>query len=51
VSDEPKEKEVNDGATADQKSGLIDERTRELLKASMDPDKLCMMPNSYQPWL
>jgi hypothetical protein len=51
VVDEPKEKEGTDGATAKQKSGLIDERTRELLKTSMDPEKLCMMPNSYQPWL
>ena len=51
VDDEPKEKEGTDGATSKQKSGLIDERMRELLKTSMDPEKLCMMPNSYQPWL
>uniref|UniRef100_A0A7S0AZ10 Uncharacterized protein n=1 Tax=Minutocellus polymorphus TaxID=265543 RepID=A0A7S0AZ10_9STRA len=37
------------GSSKEQKSGLIDERIRELLKTSMDPEKLCMTQNSYQP--
>jgi transformation/transcription domain-associated protein len=38
-------------SSKEQKNGLIDKRIRELLKTSMDPEKLCMMQNSYQPWL
>lgn len=41
----------NGAAKEQQKSGLIDEHVRKLLKTSMDPEKLSMMQNSYQPWL
>ena len=41
---------VNDGADG-QKSGLMDEHVRELLKTSMDPEELSKMQTSYQPWL
>ena len=45
------EGKYDDDAAKDQKSGLIDEHVRELLKTSMDPGKLSKMPGSYQPWL
>ena len=44
-------KDDDDATEKKEKSGLIDEHVRELLKTSMDPEKLSMMQNSYQPWL
>lgn len=33
------------------KNGPIDKKVRELVAAATDPEKLCMMPTSYQAWL
>ena len=38
--------------SGDLRSSLpLDKRVEDLLKAATDPNKLCMMPASYHPWL